>query len=85
VLNKADKALEHAENCRKLTEELDLKGFDLAYSYEAVARAYALKGDKTETEKYIKLAKETGEKIEGEEDRKIFLDDLNAEPWNGMC
>lgn len=85
VLNKADKALEHAENCRKLTEELDLKGFDLAYSYEAVARAYALKGDKTETEKYIKLAKETGEKIEGEEDREIFLDDLSAEPWNGMC
>lgn len=83
LLNSPERALEHAHKCWKITEEQDLKGFDLAYSYEALARAYALNGDLDNFRKYYGLAKEEGEKLDDEEDRRLFLEDLNSEPWNG--
>lgn len=84
VLNVADKALEHAQKCKAITEEQNLQDFDLAYSYEALARAYALSGDRENFKKYYQLAKETGKKITEEENRQVFLDDLKSEPWNGF-
>lgn len=83
LVNSPERALEYAHKCFKITEEHDLKGFDLAYSYEALARAYALSGDNENFKKYYGLAKEAGEQIEKEEDRKLFFEDLNSEPWNG--
>ncbi|MDY0017085.1 MAG: hypothetical protein RBS89_04540 [Candidatus Delongbacteria bacterium] len=84
VINRADKALEHSQNCLKLTEELKLEGFDLAYAYEAIARAQALSGNKSEFEKYYKLAEEAGEKISDKESKEMFFGDIEGEPWNGM-
>ncbi len=84
VLNRPKAALIHAEKCLKLAQENDFDGFDLAYSYEAMARANAASGNKIETEKYYNLATEAGNKIEKEEDRKLFFDDLKSEPWYGM-
>ncbi|MBN2858093.1 MAG: tetratricopeptide repeat protein [Candidatus Delongbacteria bacterium] len=84
VLNRAEKALEHANNCLELTEELGLKDFDLAYCYEAMARAHAAGGNKAESEKYFKLAEEAGNSIEDKESRDMFKGDLNSEPWYGM-
>ena len=84
VLNKSDKALEHALNCQKLTAELELKDFDLAYSLEALARAYAVGNNKEKFKEYIELAKKAGENIKDDEDKKYFLNDLNSEPWNSM-
>lgn len=84
VLGKGDQALEHAEKCLALTEEHGFVDFDRAYAYEAMARAYSLLKDKENGQKYYSLAKKAGEKIDKEEDRKIFQDDLAAEPWFGM-
>ncbi|MBC8527233.1 MAG: hypothetical protein H8D22_10370 [Candidatus Cloacimonetes bacterium] len=81
VLNKPEKALHHAKNCMNITKENDLVDFDLAYAYEAMARAFAVNGNKIECEKYLKLVKETGKKIKGEEDKKIFFSDFDAAPW----
>lgn len=84
VLGMADSALLHAKKCCKLTEENKFEDFDLAYSYEGLARAFAASGNKSEFEKYHKLAKEAGGKIEKKENRELFLNDLKSEPWFKM-
>jgi tetratricopeptide (TPR) repeat protein len=84
VLNIPEPALYHARKCMELTEEYKFVDFDLAYAYEALARAYAAAGNLSEAKKYIQLAQEAGEKIKQEEDRKLFMSDFAAEPWYGV-
>ncbi|GAJ17526.1 unnamed protein product [marine sediment metagenome] len=84
ILNRQEPALYHVKECMELTEKNKFVDFDLAYAYEAMARAYAATGEKSEYEKYIKLTKEAGEKIKNEEDKKIFDSDFASEPWYGM-
>lgn len=84
VLNRSEPALFHAKKCMALTEEHTFVDFDLAYAYEAMARAHAASGDTTEAEKYIDLAQKAGEKIKNDEDKKYFLSDFAAEPWYGV-
>ncbi|MFX0061157.1 MAG: hypothetical protein ACFFC7_03145 [Candidatus Hermodarchaeota archaeon] len=84
VLERAVSALHHAKLCLKHTEDNNIGGFDRAYAYEAMARASAAAGIREEFEKYFKLAKEAGEKIEKKEDRDWFLKDLDSGSWFGM-
>ncbi|SRR6056297_464303 len=81
VLKKGKKALKHAKKCKSITKKLNLKGFDLAYSYEALARAYASLGNKKKLNKYYILAKEAGGRIKNEKNKKIFFNDLKSQPW----
>lgn len=82
----ADKiqALYYAQQCLALTEKHHLKDFDLAYAYEAMARAYALNGDESNFKDYYHLAEEAAKAIAGEKDRELFSNDLAAQPWFGM-
>ncbi|MCD4785676.1 MAG: hypothetical protein K8T10_17785 [Candidatus Eremiobacteraeota bacterium] len=73
VLNKSVPALIYAKKCMEVTDKNKLKDFDLAYAYEAMSRAYAVGGNKANYEKYMKLAKNAGEEIKNDEDRKIFM------------
>jgi len=84
VLNMPQPAIFHAKRCMLLTQENKLVDFDLAYAYEGIARAYASLGNKEEYQKYIKLARDAGDKIQNKEDKKIFDADFDAEPWFGM-
>lgn len=84
VLNIPDQALYHAKKCLALTEEHGFVDFDLAYTYEAMARANAAAGDEKEAVKYLNLAREAAEKIELNEDRKLFISDLKTGPWYGI-
>lgn len=84
VLGKGESALEHAKKCLALTEEHSFKDFDLAYAYEAMARAYASLKNAENAKKYYNLAKKAGKEIQIEEDKKIFQSDLAAEPWFGI-
>jgi hypothetical protein len=84
VLNRPEPALHHAKLCMELTKENKLIDFDLAYAYEGMARAYASAGEKSESQEYIKLAKEAGEKIKNKEDKDIFFGDFEAGPWYNM-
>ena len=74
-------ALSYAEETAKLTKEQDLKDFDLAYSYEALARANAAAGNKKEYAKWLEKAQKAGALISGEEDKKHFIADLESAPW----
>ena len=81
VLDKGKEALSYANEASRLTNEQDLKDFDLAYSYEALARANAALGNKKECAKWLAKAKEAGALIRGEEDKKYFISDLDSAPW----
>ena len=84
VLEQEEKAQHHAEECMKITDELSLKGFDLAYAYEAMARALALAKNQNEASEYYQKANDAGQIIAGEGDKKLFFQDLKAAPWFGM-
>ena len=82
VTGEPEKSLEQARICMTLTQELNLSGFDLGYAHEALARALAASED------FEAAATTYGEAmsvpIAGEEDQRIFLGDLQAEPWFGL-
>jgi len=84
VLNRPEPALYHAKKCLELTVKYNFEDFDLAYAYEAIARAYASASEKAEFEKYYSLAKEAGEKIKEKEDRDLFFSDFESEPWHNI-
>jgi len=78
VIGMGEDALKYAEKCFELTQEQSLKDFDLAYSYEALYRAYFCLNNKEETEKYRKMAQNAAEQIQNEEDKNLFMSDLNS-------
>ena len=65
----------------RLTKKQDLKDFDLAYSYESLARANAALGNKKECKKWLAKAKEAGTLVRGKEDKNYFISDLESAPW----
>ena len=81
ILEKGETALFHAKNTIALTEKHELKDFDLAYAYEALARANATLGNTDKCKKWLEKAKEAGNLIEGKENKKHFFGDLEMEPW----
>ena len=81
VLNQGEKSLEHANTCMDLTLDESLKDFDLAYAYECKARAFATLGDSKKMNDYFVKAKDFGDQIQSEKDRRIFFNDLHTEPW----
>ena len=82
ALGQGSEALKHApRHCLKITEDQDLKDFDLAYAYEAMAKGHASAGETEEMNKYFLKAKKAAAEIKAEKDRNLFLSDLHAEPW----
>jgi len=65
----------------RLTDEHKFDDFDLAYAYEAMARANASLKNKEECQKWYKKAEDAGNKIKEKEDKKLFLSDLQNGPW----
>lgn len=84
VLNRAEPALYHAKKCMALTDEHKLVDFDLAYAYEAMARANAAAGNGSDAKKYLASAQSAAQEIKEEEDRKLFTSDLQSGPWYGV-
>ncbi|HXH20235.1 MAG TPA: hypothetical protein VNJ07_14255 [Chitinophagales bacterium] len=84
VLGDTAYSMHHAKRCLALTEKHGFRDFDLAYAYEAMARASALSHLPVECKKYLELARKAAEEIAEKEDRELFLNDLSSEPWFGM-
>lgn len=84
VLGKKEEALAHATKCLYYTEKFALKDFDLAYCHEALARAYALAGNRAEFAHHFLLAENAAALIEEEDDRTLFFSDLSGGEWFGM-
>jgi len=80
VLNRAEPAIYHAKRCLETCNENNIGDWDIAFAYEAMARAHATAQNKTECEKYLKLAQEAGEKIKAKEDKDYLFAELKTIP-----
>jgi hypothetical protein len=80
VLNRPQPALYHAQRCLEICTANSFSDFDIAFAYEAMARACAIAGQRTECEKYLKLAQQAGEQIKQKEDRDYFFTELGTVP-----
>jgi len=78
VLKRSEPALYHAERCLEICKENNIGNFDVAFAYEAVARAYAVAGQKTECRKHMELAEKAGEQIKEKGDRDYFFSELKT-------
>jgi hypothetical protein len=78
LLNRSEPCLYHASRCLETTLENDLKDFDLAFAYEAMARATYLSRNEVQSAKYMTLAQETGGQIQDANDQKYFFSELHT-------
>jgi hypothetical protein len=80
VLERGEPALYHGKRCLEICQDNEIGDFDLAFAYEALARASAVNGDMQACKKYLSLASEAGEQIAEADDKEYFLDELKTIP-----
>lgn len=72
LLGRGEPALHHARRCLEICEEHpeNIEDWDLAFAYEALARAHRVAGMNEEAAGYKQKAQELGEEISDPEDRE---------------
>lgn len=76
VLNRPEAALYHARRCLDLCQAHEIRDLDLAFAYEALARAYAIAGDGEKSGEYIERAMKAADEIEDRENREYLEGEL---------
>jgi hypothetical protein len=84
LIKHKEEALYHAQNTLDLAIELKATDWDMAYAYEAMARAYAVNGNKELFNTYYEKAFAAGKNIKEDDDIKQFDTDMNDQNWFGM-
>jgi tetratricopeptide (TPR) repeat protein len=80
VLGRAEPALHHARRVLELCQQNGIGDWDLAFAYEALARAYAVAGDAGQAREFTDRALAAAEDIADSEDRDLVLADLETIP-----
>ncbi len=80
VLGRAEPALHHARRVLDLCQENGIGDWDLAFAYEALARAHAVAGDAEQARHYTDQALAAAKDIAEDEERAILLADLETIP-----
>ncbi|HEX9520355.1 MAG TPA: hypothetical protein VF940_29760 [Streptosporangiaceae bacterium] len=65
---------------RRRPESLGIADSDLAFAYEALARACALAGDTSEARRWAELARAACAQVTEDDDNEIVLSDLETLP-----
>ena len=78
VIKNGENALFHAEQCLKICKENNIKDWDIAFAYEAIARAYATLKQNKECKEYLNLAEEAGNSIKKKADKDLLFNDLKT-------
>jgi len=78
ILNRSEPAMYHAKRSLDYCQENGFGDFDLAFAYEALARASSAAGEKQSGAEYLALAKEAGDKIAEKDDRDYFFSELES-------
>ena len=78
VLKRGEPAFYHALRSLEICRENGFGDFDLAFAYEAQARASSVSGDKLAAAKYHALAKQAGETIAEQDDKDYFFSELGT-------
>jgi DNA-binding transcriptional MerR regulator len=76
VLGRAEPAMWHARRCLALCEEHGIADFDIAFAWEAIARAARVAGDHAEADAALARARELAAAIAEDDDRELVLGDL---------
>jgi len=79
LLGRAEPAIWHAQRCLDHCEQNGIGDWDLAYAYEALARAHALAGN-PEAAEWKGKARAAGDAIADSEDREHFDEDYSTLP-----
>jgi hypothetical protein len=80
VLKRSESALYHAKRCLEICQRNSIGDFDIAFAYEAMARASAAAGAMSDCQRYIKSAREAGDQIKEKGDRDYFFSELKTVP-----
>lgn len=80
VLGRSEPAFYHAQRSLEICLANQIGDFDLAFAYEALARAAAVGGDLENARKYYAQAKQASEAIQEAEDKALLLSDLQSVP-----
>jgi hypothetical protein len=75
VLGRGEPAIHHAQRCLDICEEHGIGDWDLAFAYEALARAHRAGGEGDAAGRYKALARSAGDAIADAEDREVFESD----------
>lgn len=77
-MKRAEPALYHGQRALEICQANGIADFDIAFAYEALARANAVAGNQPERDRYVELARAAADGIAKEDDRKYFLDQLET-------
>ena len=75
-------AMNYARRCLATCEASALADFDLAYAYEALARAHACLGQASQAMLYRDMAAQVT--VADSDDKEVVDSDLASEPWFGL-
>lgn len=78
LANLGESALYHGLHALKYCLENDIGDFDLAFAYEAIARAYAVLGNDIEKQNYLAKAKDASLGIAKQTDIEYFMSELGT-------
>jgi len=80
VLKRSEPANYHAMRSLEICLENKYGDYDLAFAYEALARASEVKGDQASRDQYLEQAVQASKDIADEGDRKYFISELKTIP-----
>ncbi len=80
VLRRAEPALYHARFVLNICRQNGIGDWDLAFAYEALARAHAIAGDRDTSAAWLEQARLASEDIADDDDRDLLLADLETIP-----
>jgi hypothetical protein len=80
VLGRGEPSLHHAQRTLDLCRENGIADWDLAFAYEALARAHAVSGDEQAARAATEQALASAEQVADPEDRALVLADLETIP-----
>jgi hypothetical protein len=80
VLERGEPSLHHARRVLELCHENGIGDWDLAFGHEAVARAYAVSGDRDHARAATEQALACAEDVEDPDDRELLMADLETIP-----
>lgn len=80
VLGRGEPAGYHARRCLEICQANGIGDWDLAFAYEALARAASVAGDSTAADGWASAARRAAADIAEDEDREAVLTDLATIP-----
>lgn len=80
VLGRPEPALFHARKVLEICQREHIGDFDLAFAYEALARASAVGGDTAQAHRWADMARAACADIAEDDDREIVIGDLETLP-----